>query len=995
MTKRILPMFCMLLMCVCSFAQSKYTVKGTVIDSQRQPMIGVTVAEKGTNNATLTDLDGNFTLSVASAKSEVELSFMGYITVSYSADNSVWQQPVIMAEDVKALESVVVIGYGTTTKRDATGSVVAIKSDIKDRGQATNASDLLLGKVPGVQITPGDGAPGNTGTIRIRGGASLSASNDPLVVVDGVPVESGGLGVVNPNDIATFTILKDASAAAIYGSRGSNGVIIITTKKGSGAFRLNYNSTYSMAQNSRLVQNLSAAEYKSILDQYYPVGTPIGDEAHSLMGKSATNWQEQIFRPAFGTNQYLSGSGMVKNMGYRVGLGYDNENGTLKTSNFERFTASAAIAPKFFDNHLSIDLNAKYSSTKNTNADAGAVGSASFFDPTQDIWIRRPDGSINTDKFNGYYTWVNSSNNPNILAATNPVALLEQVWNKNNSTRFLGNAQIDYKMHFLPELRANLNVGMDLNTGNGNNGALQNSPQAWRDNDFMGIGRNNNNQWLNRNSLLDFYLNYNKELSSIRSRIDAMVGYSWQHFYSQNSSQTYGNNADKNAKPFSENSFATENYLVSFFGRLNYVFNEKYSLTGTVRYDGSSRFSPNTRWGLFPSMAFAWDIKGENFLKSAQDLSTLKLRLGYGTTGQQDLGLNDYPYIARYNMSNEFSMYQFGDKFYNVLKPNAYDENIKWEETTTYNVALDFGLWDDRLSGSIDLYYKETKDLLNTIPVPAGANFSNMIVTNIGNLNNRGIEISLNIIPVKSEDWNWTIGLNATFNSTKITKLTANADPNYIGVTTGNVPGSTGAYSQLHTVGYAPNTFYVFQQVYGADGKPLQNTFVDRNGDGVITDADRYLHRKPAPDAYFGLSSQLSYKNWYFAFNAHANVGNYMYNAYAANNSTIYSAYGGQGFLTNLDKTIFRTGFTNSNTINQRISDYWIENASFFRMDNLTLGYEIPKFFGSKMSGRLSFTAQNVFVITDYQGLDPEGWGIDNVMWPRPRTFVLGLTLNF
>lgn len=980
-------------MSLSAIAQQNVTITGRLVDKDGQSVIGATILEKGTTNAVLSDVDGNFAIKLPKGNTIV-IRYLGFKPQEIVALSPL-SSPIVMEDDAVAIDNVVVIGYGTARKTDMTGSVVAVKADLKDRGLVNNASQLLVGKVPGVQITPGDGQPGGTGTIRIRGGASLSASNDPLVVVDGVPVQSGGLGVVNPNDIATMTVLKDASAAAIYGSRGSNGVVIITTKKGSGKFRLNYNSTYSLSQNSKTVQTMNATEYREVMDKYYPTTTPLGAEAHSLMGKSETNWQDKVFRLGLGTDQYISGSGKVSTMGYRVGLGYTNENGTLRGSNFERYTGSIGLSPKFFDEHLSIDINAKISYTNNKNADAGAVGSAAFFDPTQDVYVRNADGSLNSEKFNGYFTWVNSSNNPNILAPTNPVALLEQAWNNSHVTRTLANAQIDYKMHFLPELRANLNLGMDITDGRGDNGVFENSPQAWRDNEYAGIGRNNSNRFLNRNNLLDFYLNYVKDITAIESRIDVMGGYSWQHFYQSNSNQTFPNNAVEGSDPIFKNDFATENYLVSFFGRLNYVFKEKYSLTATVRYDGSSRFSPSTRWGLFPSMAFAWDLKNENALRRMEKLSTLKLRLGYGTTGQQDLGLNDYPYIPRYNISNQYSMYQFGDKFYNVLKPNAYDENIKWEETTTYNIGIDFGWWNNRLNGSLDLYYKETKDLLNTIPVPAGANFSNMITTNIGNLNNRGAELNLNVIAIQQRDWNWTIGFNATWNKTQITKLTANDDPNYLGVTTGEVPGSTGAFSQLQKVGYSPYTFYVFEQVYGADGKPLQNTFVDRNEDGIITEADRYLHQKPAPDAYFGLSSQLSYKNWYFAFNARANVGNYMYNAYAANNSTTFAGYGGQGFLTNLDKTIHRTGFTQANTINQRISDYWIENASFLRMDNITIGYDFPSLFGSKVGGRLSFTAQNVFVITNYKGLDPEGWGVDNVMWPRPRTYVLGLTLNF
>lgn len=997
MIKRILPLLCMLLVSLGSFAQQRITVKGTVVDAAGQPIIGATVLEKGTLNGTTTNLDGQFEFKISSPDATVEIRYTGYATLEFLANSPLLAANIVLQETAQNIEQVVVIGYGSVRKKDMTGSVVALKSDLKDLGQATNASDMLIGKVPGVQITPGDGAPGNTGTIRIRGGASLTASNNPLVVVDGVPLESGGLGVVNPNDIASMTILKDASATAIYGSRGSNGVIIIQTKKGTGKFRLSYYSTYMASMNTKTVQTMGADEYRQFMKEYYPASTSIGAEAQSLLGKSSTSWQDQVFQLGLGTNQYISGAGKVSTMGYRVSLGYDNQNGTLRTSNFERFTGSVGLNPKFFDEHLTIDVNAKITYTNNKAADGGAVGAAAFFDPTQDIWMRDASGAIDYSKFNGYYTWTNSAGLPNTLASINPVAILDQRYDRSYTMRSIGNAQIDYKFHFLPELRANLNVGYDVNMGNGSSGVLVGSPQAWRDGSFPERGGYSRYDYRNSNNLLDFYLNYAKEFEKIRSRIDVMAGYSWQHFYQSSNNSSFSNDPQpgdelKLAAPVH---FATENYLVSFFGRINYTFADKYMLTATLRNDGSSRFSPDTRWGLFPSVAFAWDIAQENFLKSNNDISQLKFRLGYGITGQQDLGLDDYPYISRYNISDQYSMYQFGDKFYKALKPEAYDANIKWEETTTYNVGFDWGVWNNRLFGSVDLYYKETKDLLNRIPIPAGANFSNTIITNIGNLNNRGIEVSVNIVPVETRDWNLTIGLNGTWNRTEIQKLTANDNPSYLGVTIGNIQGATGTTLQLHSVGYAPYTFYTFQQVYGQDGKPLQNTFVDRNGDGVITDADRYRNRKPAPDAYFGLTAQLSYKNWYFAFNARANVGNYMFNDYAGANSSAYSAYGGQGFTTNVDRTIYRTGFTGVNTVSQRLSDYWLEDASFIKMDNVTLGYDFANLFGSNIGGRLSFTAQNLFTITGYSGLDPEGWGIDNANWPRPRTFVFGLALNF
>jgi iron complex outermembrane receptor protein len=922
---------------------------------------------------------------------------MGFVTREIPVSQA---GKIILSEDTQFLSEIVVIGYGQVRKEDATGSIVAIKPEVLNRGSITAPQDLLVGKVAGVQITPGDGSPGSGSQIRIRGGASLKASNDPLIVIDGVPISNdaapgmkNGLASINPADIETFTVLKDASATAIYGARASNGVIIITTKKGTKNLQIDYNSTYSANQNTKTVHSLTADEYVTKLTEAYPLSTTTGAAAHALIGGYRTDWQKQIYQLGLTTDQNLSVAGSVASMPYRVSLGYNNQRGTLKTSSYERITVGVNLSPSFFNDHLKVIANIKGVRNNNVYADGGAVGSAAFADPTQAVYVYNADGSINYNKFNGFSNWGTTAL-PNNLSGTNPLSLLYDKFDKAHTNRAIGNIELDYKVHFLPELRAHLNLGFDYAQGKGENGVNQNSFQAWKDADFKGIGRKT--QWNNerRNTVLDFYLNYTKEVPSIKSKFDLMGGYSWQHFYSKDYSKELSNHLT-NPVIKKETTFPTENYLISFYGRFNYTLLDRYLLTFTLRDDASSRFSPSTRWGLFPSAAFAWQINKESFMRDSKTISDLKLRLSYGVTGQQDLGLNDYPYIALYNQSTIYSNYMFGSTFYPLLKPTGYDENIKWEETTSYNAGIDFGFMRNRITASVDVYFKQTKDLLNEIDVAAGTNFANRIVTNVGNLENRGIELNINATPIDRTDFVWEFGVNGTWNNTEITKLTANNNPDYVGIPTGGVASGTGGTIQMHSVGHAPNTFYTYQQVYDVNGKPIQNLVVDRNKDGQITEADRYLTSySPAPKYYFGFSNMLTYKDFDFGFNLRANIGNYMFNDFAGGNSTT-SNFSNQGFLTNMVDVVNRTGFTRPSTPQQIKSDYFIENASFLRMDNITLGYNFDKMFSTRMKGRLAFSVQNAFVITKYSGLDPEGWGIDNNIWPRPRVYTLGLNLTF
>jgi iron complex outermembrane receptor protein len=980
-------------------AQEKFTVRGVVTDTEGQPLIGATVVEKGTTNGVAANAAGEFTLRV-DLSATLEVSFLGYAPREIPAAQMTGQ-PIVLETNVTQIEDVVVIGYGTARKTDLTGSVVAIRADELNRGAVTSPQSLLQGKIPGVHILSGDGGPGSGSTIRIRGGSSLNATNDPLIVIDGLPVHndampgsSNALAAINPNDIESFTVLKDASATAIYGSRASNGVIIITTKKGRGnTVQVSYNSSYSLSMNSKQVDMMSPQEYRDYMLNLYPEGTENGNIVRNLMGEASTTWQDQIFRPAYATDQNVSVLGNVKNrMPYRVSVGYTNENGTLKTSNSERYTADVSLSPTFFDDHLKMTLNAKGTRTGNRFADSGAVNQAAFFDPTQDIYFRKADGSIDTSIANGYYAWFSDAT-PNVNATRNPFSTLYDHFNTATTNRLMGNVQFDYKVHFLPELRLNLNLGLDMADMTGREGDNIGSVQSLNDTEAPGFGKTAHKKERRENRLLEFYAAYAKEID--RHRFDVMGGYSWQYFLNQNDNHTMLNTGTLFTDfPL----WKTENQLLSFFGRANYSFDSRYLFTVSLRADASSRFSKENRWGYFPAAAFAWNIAEEGFLKDSRTISDLKLRLGYGETGQQDIGTNNYPYLARYNLSvNPVTSYYIDGRYVSVLKPEAYDPNIKWETTTTYNAGIDYGFFDGKLFGSLDFYFRQTRDLINTVGIPRGSNFSNVVTTNVGNMENKGVELSVGAHLINRQDLTWTVGTNVTWQSTKITKLTVANDSDY-GVEMGSI-GGTGNRIQLHKVGHAPYSFFTYQQVWGADGKPMQNVLVDQDGNGILTEADRYLSgKKPAPDVYFGINSRLNWRNWDFGFNGHGSFGNWVFNQFYSGNATPTGDYLTQGFLVNVANTVKKSGFTQKNENGQLASDMFLENASFFRMDDITVGYtfdELFRFRNSDPSLRLAFTVQNPFVITGYSGLDPENSGIDNNIWPRPRIYSLRVALNF
>lgn len=786
-TFKVLLMFIVgLFLSVNTFAQ-QIVVKGIVKDTTGEPIIGANVIVKGTTNGTITDFDGNFLLN-ANKGDIIIISFIGYRSQEAQAAASM---NIILKDDTELLDEVVVIGYGSVKKDDLSGSVVAIKAEEMNKGAVTSPQELIMGKVPGLSVSQGDGAPGAGSTIRIRGGASLNASNDPLIVIDGIPVSNdaapgtpNALATINPNDIETFTVLKDASATAIYGSRASNGVIIIQTKKGTqDKIKVSYSGTFTAKDPYKRIETLDAQSFREVMQAQYPEGTAQSADIQRILNvypNQSTDWQDAIYQTGLSTDQNIGIAGKAGFMPFRISLGYNTEKGTLKTSKYERYTGAVNLSPKFFDNHLSVDINVKGTINKNRFADSGAVGAAAFFDPTKPIYDEE-------NRYNGYWNWGIVQGAQADLATQNPLSLLYDRNNHGTTKRSLGNIQLDYKIHGLEDLHANLNLGYDVAKTTGRNFVNSNSVQSSLDKTFTGLGQGNTWNNLRRNHLLDFYMNYAKNIESIKSNFDIMAGYSWQHFYYANHDITYSNPTEdlgaKEGYTYDENErhyirddhrrIPYENYLISFFGRLNYNFMDRYLLTATLRRDGSSRFSENNRWGLFPSAALAWTISNEPFMKATENvLSKLKLRLGYGVTGQQEIG--DYQYITSYSFSTNPNTTYLGTT---LLKPNGYSPDLKWEQTTTYNVAIDFGFLNNRINGSIEYYQKHTKDLLNTISAAAGTNFINLITANVGKMKNKGVEANVNAIAIQSKDFTWEVGYNITWNDSKITKLTTTFNP--------------------------------------------------------------------------------------------------------------------------------------------------------------------------------------------------------------------------
>ena len=1053
---RMLVLLLGLFLTVGAFAQ--IDVKGHVKDAQGEPVIGATVRVVGTQTGTVTDYDGNFALKAKSGAT-IEVTFVGFQPAKVQAAPTV---EITLLDDAAMLENVVVIGYGRARKSDLTGSVTAIKPDEMNHGLQTNAQDMIAGKIAGVSVISDGGTPGGGAQIRIRGGSSLNASNDPLIVIDGLAMDNYGvqglanpLSMVNPNDIESFTVLKDASATAIYGSRASNGVIIITTKKGraGSAPKITYSGNVSIAAKKKTIDVMSGSEYREFIKNlygedskaykalgWYPItgetAVPQYDKDHNLTGYKGqytygeqqfadTDWQDEIYRTAVSTDHNITLAGGLKNMPYRVSLGYTNNQGIVKTSKFERYTASVNLSPSFLEDHLKFNINGKGMIAKNRYADGGAIGAARYMDPTKPI--RATDNQIYNKYFGGYaqwytaatymdQTWLQTSNRN---ATANPVALLDLKDDRATSKSLIGNIEADYAIHGFEDLHIHMNGGMDISTGKQTTTI---SPYSTTNNYFGYDGWNKKDTY---NLSFNAYLQYMKDFEKIH-HLDVMAGYEWQHFHIKSDYNGYGLypqtsglgyketdasgaetgkfiyykdiNGGHYDEPTTETVYKSENYLVSFFGRLNYTLMDRYLLTFTLRGDGSSRFAKGNRWGVFPSLALAWKMKEETFLKNIDVLSDAKLRLGWGITGQQE-GIGDYTYIPTYTPNAAHAYYNIGLNNGVVYRPDAYNPDLTWEKTTTWNAGIDLAFFNNRLELAVDWYYRKTKDLINSVYVPAGSNFRNKITSNIGSLHNTGIEVTATARPIQTKDWRWEVTYNATYNKNKIDELVSGSGDNYY-VETGGISAGTGGCIQAHAVGHAASSFYVYQQAYDQNGKIIPNTYVDRNGNGYLDSGDRYFYYKPTPDVTMGLGSKVIYKAWDFSFSMRASFGNYVYNDNLAGSLNVgQGAIYSLGYLGNRPKEAVELGLTNPLT-EQYYSDYFVQNASFLKMDNITLGYSFDGLFkGGKyngISGRVYATVQNVFTITKYDGIDPEiASGIDNSLYPRPFTTVLGLSLNF
>ena len=984
--RNILPLLMMLFLSVTAFGQQG-TVTGVISDMETgETLPGANVVIRGTTIGTVTDIDGAYQLRVP-ANEELTLvaSFIGYdptIEVLTVEEEETVTLNFELAPDVEMLEEFVIIGYGIQRREDATGSVSTVGERDFNMGNITTPGELLRGRMPGVQITSAGGAPGSGEQIRIRGGSSLRADNDPLIVIDGVPIESEGvpglrnpLSTINPSDIESFTVLKDASATAIYGSRASNGVILITTKQGERdmPLQLQYTGSYSLSSNIRTVDVLNGSEYRNIMEDRYA-----GREGIlGMIGDANTDWQNEIFQDAIAHDHTFSASGAYRDIPYRVAIGFKDEEGVLKRDQMQRASMSINLNPMLLDDHLQVDFRLRGVNIENQFANEGAIGAAVAFDPTQPV---RSDAH---EKFGGYFTW-EEDGIPKGVATDNPVALLDLTNNESTVNRIIGNTQLDYRLHWLPDVRANLNIAYDYSKSEGTNYTPDYAAWAYVSGGSYGVYDQERS-----NSLIDFYLNYETDIPSLNSRFDIMGGYSWQRFWQKGSS--YVTNIEDNVfgtdfRVFEDVEYEQEHYLISFFGRTNYYLMDRYIFTFTLRNDHTSRFSPDTRSGVFPSAAFAWRLDQEDFIMDNMPaFNELRLRLGWGVTGQQNVSGNFYPYLARYTRSREGASYPFGQgNFIQTWRPEGYDENIKWEETTTYNAAIDFALFDDRYYGSVDFYLRETDDLINEIPVPAGTNLTNFIITNIGSMENRGVELNLFTRPIVRDDFRWELGFNATYNEREITQLTAVDDPSYLGIVHGGISGGVGNNIQVHSVGHTPSSFYVYQQFYDKDGNPIE---------GVYHEDGLRHYRSPMPDYYLGISSEFIYNDWYLSFAGRAHFNNYVYNNVSSMNGELSRLHRPEGpYLANVTSDALDVMFNGA----QYFSDYYIHNGSFFKMDHITLGHNFYDVAGIGANLNLSATVQNPFIITEYDGLDPEvANGIDDNIYPRPRVFVLNVNLQF
>ena len=967
--------------CLQLMAQTR-TIKGEVTDAQNgEALIGATVIVEGEKGGTVTDFDGNFSLQVSSSAKKIKVSYIGYIDKVLSISDNM---KVKLESDSKALADVVVIGYGTARKSDLTGSVATVKSKDFNKGLVSSPEQLINGKVSGVQIMSNSGSASAGSTIRVRGGASLNASNDPLIVLDGVPLEQGGisgnssnfLSMINPSDIESMTVLKDASSTAIYGSRASNGVIIITTKKGQqGAVKVNFNTTNSLQTRAQMVDMLSRDEFVNVINQF---GT---DNQKSLLGTANTDWNDEVYRTAFGTDNNLSVSGSIdKWLPFRVSVGYYNQSGLVRKDNVERWTGNVVLTPSFFQDHLKLTINAKGTLNNNSFNNGGAVWAAATFNPTIPVYS-------GNDKYGGYNEALDADGYPVNAGVRNPRGLVDLYDSKSKVSRFIGSMDVDYKVHFLPDLKLHATVGADYAKGDGTVYVPAYAAQSYNKDESLGGSDYKYGPQKNENRLLTLYANYAKYFEDIKSNVDLTAGYDYQYWKSTTPLYYTKSAAGTNLSTVKASDY--RHVMLSYYGRINYSFDGKYLLTATVRRDASSRFSKDTRWGTFPSVALGWTLTEEPWLKNQKVLSNLKLRASYGVTGQQE-GIGNYNYLPVYTYSVAGTEAFINGQYINTYRPEAYVSDLKWETTTSWNFGLDFGFLDGRIGGAIDFYTRKTKDLLASVPTAAGTNFSKTILTNVGNLDSKGIEVSLNATPIQTKDWEWNLSYNFTWQNMKVKNLSLIKGGSQTNVKVG--PSIDAYQFQVLSEGYEPYMFYVYHQLYDSKtGKPIEGAYADLNNDGEINESDLYRYHSPAPKYIMGLSTSLRYKQLTLGMSFRANIDNYVYNGMGMSTGAFETVSYNNSQLNNLNTSFLKTGFKTR----QYLSDYYVENASFLKLDNLSLSYNVGK-INKWASLTVSAMVQNVFTITGYSGTDPEAPnGMDNSFYPRPRTYSVSLGLQF
>ena len=958
------------------------TIKGEVTDAQNgEALIGATVMVEGEKGGTVTDFDGNFSLQVSSSAKKIKVSYIGYIDKVLSISDNM---KVKLESDSKALADVVVIGYGTARKSDLTGSVATVKSKDFNKGLVSSPEQLINGKVSGVQIMSNSGSASAGSTIRVRGGASLNASNDPLIVLDGVPLEQGGisgnssnfLSMINPSDIESMTVLKDASSTAIYGSRASNGVIIITTKKGQqGAVKVNFNTTNSMQTRAQMVDMLSRDEFMNVINQFGSANQK------SLLGTANTDWNDEVYRTAFGTDNNLSVSGSIdKWLPFRVSVGYYNQSGLVRKDNVERWTGNVVLTPSFFEDHLKLTINAKGTLNNNSFNNGGAVWAAATFNPTIPVYS-------GNDKYGGYNEALDADGYPVNAGVRNPRGLVDLYDSKSKVSRFIGSMDVDYKVHFLPELKLHATVGADYAKGDGTVYVPAYAAQSYNKDESLGGSDYKYGPQKNENRLLTLYANYAKYFEDIKSNVDLTAGYDYQYWKSTTPLYYTKSAAGTNLSTVKASDY--RHVMLSYYGRINYSFDGKYLLTATVRRDASSRFSKDTRWGTFPSVALGWTLTEEPWLKNQKVLSNLKLRASYGVTGQQE-GIGNYNYLPVYTSSVTGAEALINGQYITTYRPEAYVSDLKWETTTSWNFGLDFGFLDGRIGGAIDFYTRKTKDLLASVPTAAGTNFSKTILTNVGNVDSKGIEVSLNATPIQTKDWEWNLSYNFTWQNMKVKNLSLTKGGSQTNVKVG--PSIDAYQFQVLSEGYEPYMFYVYHQLYDSKtGKPIEGAYADLNNDGEINDADLYRYHSLAPKYIMGLSTSLRYKQLTLGMSFRANIDNYVYNGMGMSTGAFETVSYNNSQLNNLNTSFLKTGFKTR----QYLSDYYVENASFLKLDNLSLSYNVGK-INKWASLTVSAMVQNVFTITGYSGTDPEvPNGMDNSFYPRPRTYSVSLGLQF